>query len=142
MKHGTLRPAAETAAATFNSLVISPAAYAAGSNMPWEQPLNQILQSVEGPVAKILAVIIIIVTGLTLAFGDTLVLYTDGVVEARRGGKQFGVDRLDALLAEHRLMPARAIATAALGACRRWADGGELKDDFAVVVIKRSEPQR
>ena len=39
--------------------------------MPWEQPLNQILQSVEGPVAKILAVIIIIVTGLTLAFGDT-----------------------------------------------------------------------
>ena len=46
-------------------------AWAAGSNMPWEQPLNQILQSVEGPVAKIMAVIIIIVTGLTLAFGDT-----------------------------------------------------------------------
>ena len=45
--------------------------WAAGSNMPWEQPLNQILQSVEGPVAKIIAVIIIIVTGLTLAFGDT-----------------------------------------------------------------------
>ena len=46
-------------------------ALAAGSNMPWEQPLNQILQSVEGPVAKIVAVIIIIVTGLSLAFGDT-----------------------------------------------------------------------
>ena len=46
-------------------------ASAAGSNMPWEQPLNQILQSVEGPVAKIIAVIIIIVTGLSLAFGDT-----------------------------------------------------------------------
>ena len=52
------------------SLASAPA-WAAGSNMPWEQPLNQILQSVEGPVAKILAVIIIIVTGLTLAFGDT-----------------------------------------------------------------------
>ncbi len=50
---------------------VSAPAWAAGSNMPWEQPLNQILQSVEGPVAKILAVIIIIVTGLTLAFGDT-----------------------------------------------------------------------
>ena len=48
-----------------------PPAWAAGSNMPWEQPLNQILQSVEGPVSKIMAVIIIIVTGLTLAFGDT-----------------------------------------------------------------------
>ena len=52
------------------SLAVSPA-LAAGSNMPWEQPLNQILQSVEGPVAKIIAVIIIIVTGLSLAFGDT-----------------------------------------------------------------------
>jgi type IV secretory pathway VirB2 component (pilin) len=49
----------------------STSAYAAGSNMPWEQPLQQILQSIQGPVAKIMAVIIIIVTGLTLAFGDT-----------------------------------------------------------------------
>jgi type IV secretory pathway VirB2 component (pilin) len=46
-------------------------ALAAGSNMPWEQPLQQILQSIEGPVSKIIAVIIIIVTGLTLAFGDS-----------------------------------------------------------------------
>ena len=46
-------------------------ALAAGANMPWEQPLQQILQSIEGPVSKIIAVIIIIVTGLTLAFGDT-----------------------------------------------------------------------
>jgi type IV secretory pathway VirB2 component (pilin) len=52
-------------------LALSSGAYAAGSSMPWEQPLQQILQSVEGPVAKIVAVIIIIVTGLTLAFGDT-----------------------------------------------------------------------
>ncbi|PIT00671.1 conjugal transfer protein TrbC [Bradyrhizobium nitroreducens] len=51
-------------------LAVQPAC-AAGSNMPWEQPLNQILQSVEGPVAKIIAVIIIVVTGLTLAFGDS-----------------------------------------------------------------------
>ncbi len=59
------------AAATSVQMLASVTAWAAGSNMPWEQPLNQILQSVEGPVAKILAVIIIIVTGLTLAFGDT-----------------------------------------------------------------------
>ena len=53
------------------SLTLAPAAHASGSSMPWEQPLQQILQSIEGPVAKIIAVIIIIVTGLTLAFGDT-----------------------------------------------------------------------
>ena len=53
------------------SIMLAPAAHAAGSSMPWEAPLQSILQSIEGPVAKILAVIIIIVTGLTLAFGDT-----------------------------------------------------------------------
>jgi type IV secretion system protein VirB2 len=43
-------------------------ALAAGS----EAPLQSVLESIEGPVAKIVAVIIIIVTGLTLAFGDSL----------------------------------------------------------------------
>jgi type IV secretion system protein VirB2 len=46
-------------------------ALAAGSSMPWEEPLQRILESIEGPVAKIVAVIIIITTGLALAFGDT-----------------------------------------------------------------------
>ena len=46
-------------------------AQAAGSGMPWEAPLTQILESIEGPVARIIAVIIIILTGLTLAFGET-----------------------------------------------------------------------
>ena len=59
------------AASVGAQMLVSGPASAAGSNMPWEQPLNQILQSVQGPVAKILAVIIIIMTGLTLAFGDT-----------------------------------------------------------------------
>jgi len=43
---------------------------ASGSNMPWETPLQSILDSIQGPVAKIVAVIIIIITGLSLAFGD------------------------------------------------------------------------
>src|ERR1700721_221251 len=46
-------------------------AHAAGSNMPWEAPLTSILESIQGPVARIVAVIIIIITGLTLACGDT-----------------------------------------------------------------------
>jgi type IV secretion system protein VirB2 len=52
-------------------LVLGAPASAAGSGMPWEQPLQQVLESVQGPVAKIIAVIIIITTGLTLAFGET-----------------------------------------------------------------------
>ncbi len=53
------------------SLASAPSAHASGSSMPWETPLNQILESVQGPVAKIMSVIIITMTGLTLAFGDT-----------------------------------------------------------------------
>ena len=61
---------AATAALLLAGLSTAPA-YAAGSSMPWEQPLQQILDSVQGPVAKIVAVIIIITTGLALAFGDS-----------------------------------------------------------------------
>ena len=53
------------------SLMMVPVAHASGSSMPWEAPLQKILESIEGPVAKIVAVIIIIATGLALAFGDT-----------------------------------------------------------------------
>lgn len=53
------------------ALVVATQVHAAGSGMPWEEPLQQVLESVQGPVAKIVAVIIIIVTGLTLAFGET-----------------------------------------------------------------------
>ena len=61
-----------TGAVSFTALMVLTApAYAAGSSMPWEAPLQSILDSIQGPVAKIIAVIIIIVTGLTLAFGDT-----------------------------------------------------------------------
>ena len=59
------------AGATLSLVLLSSPAYAAGSNMPWEEPLNQILESVQGPVARIVSVIIITVTGLTLAFGET-----------------------------------------------------------------------
>ena len=61
-----------TGAVTFTALMVLTApAYAAGSSMPWEAPLQSILDSIQGPVAKIIAVMVIIMTGLTLAFGDT-----------------------------------------------------------------------
>ena len=68
--HARQRFAMTVSVATLSVMMAAPA-HASGSSMPWEQPLQQILQSIEGPVAKIIAVIIIITTGLTLAFGDT-----------------------------------------------------------------------
>ncbi len=58
--------------ALFGAIAVMTApAHAAGSSMPWETPLNEILESIEGPVAKVVSVIVIITTGLTLAFGES-----------------------------------------------------------------------
>uniref|UniRef100_UPI0035E41148 TrbC/VirB2 family protein n=2 Tax=Stutzerimonas nitrititolerans TaxID=2482751 RepID=UPI0035E41148 len=65
------RPLSLRAAGLALSWTVTLPALAAGSGMPWEGPLQSILDSVQGPVAKIIAVIIIIATGLALAFGDT-----------------------------------------------------------------------
>lgn len=62
--------AAMLTVSTLTLLVIATPAFAAGSGMPWEAPLQRILESIEGPVAKVSAVVIIIITGLSLSFGD------------------------------------------------------------------------
>jgi type IV secretion system protein VirB2 len=67
----SVKPALQFMALAALLLAIAIPAHAAGSNMPWEAPLQSVLDSIQGPVARIIAVIIIIATGLTLAFGDT-----------------------------------------------------------------------
>ncbi|MDZ4759871.1 MAG: TrbC/VirB2 family protein [Alphaproteobacteria bacterium] len=57
------------------ALLTASAAHAAtggagGGAMPWEGPLNAVLDSITGPVARIVAILIIVATGMTLAFGD------------------------------------------------------------------------
>jgi serine phosphatase RsbU (regulator of sigma subunit) len=69
--------------------------------------------------------------------GGAVVLYTDGVIESRRGGELFGMERLDDVLAAHASSPAQEIADAVLAACRDFA-GGDLPDDCAIVVIRRA----
>jgi len=67
----TVNRTVQVAACIGLGILIAGPAHAAGSGMPWEGPLDQILTSIEGPVARIVAVIIITITGLTLAFGET-----------------------------------------------------------------------
>jgi len=68
--------------------------------------------------------------------GAAVVLYTDGLVEARREGELYGEERLDAALAQNAGLPAQELAQALVEDCRAFA--GELGDDLAVVVIKRA----
>jgi len=66
----------------------------------------------------------------------SVVLYTDGVIEARRAAEFYGQDRLDALLARRHALRAEDIAASVIQSARRFT-GGELLDDCAVVVLKR-----
>jgi serine phosphatase RsbU (regulator of sigma subunit) len=68
--------------------------------------------------------------------GDAVVLYTDGVIEARREGELYGHERLDHALAERVALAPAELAQAVLDDCRSFARG-ELADDCAVVVVRR-----
>jgi serine phosphatase RsbU (regulator of sigma subunit) len=68
--------------------------------------------------------------------GAAIVLFTDGVVETRSGGELYGVDRLDACLADRPGLPAQALAAAVLADCRAFS-GSDLRDDCAVVVVRK-----
>jgi serine phosphatase RsbU (regulator of sigma subunit) len=72
---------------------------------------------------------------LSLERGATVVLYTDGVLEARRNGELYGERRLDALLASRAGLSAQHLAETILADCRSFA-GGELADDCAVVCLR------
>jgi len=70
-----------------------------------------------------------------LSAEDVLVLYTDGVIEARRGGEFFGDERLRRVVAEAPGEP-EAVADAVLGAVERFA-GGVFSDDLALLCVRR-----
>jgi type IV secretion system protein VirB2 len=51
-------------------VLLSSSVFAAGASMPWEGPLTKILNSISGPVAKVIGTLAIITCGLGLAFGS------------------------------------------------------------------------
>ena len=76
------------------------------------------------------------VVEVDLAAGEAVVVYTDGLVEARRAGELYGIERLDRALAAAAGLGAQEIADALVAECRAFS-GGELADDCAIVVIRR-----
>ncbi|HZB34648.1 MAG TPA: SpoIIE family protein phosphatase [Gaiellaceae bacterium] len=67
---------------------------------------------------------------------SAVVLFTDGVIEARRDGDLYGHERLDRFLSEHRELSAAELARALVDDAKAFS-GGDLVDDSAVVVVKR-----
>ena len=71
----------------------------------------------------------------TLQAGDVLVLYTDGVTEARdASGDLFGSERLGALLGRFAGLSAQEVVDAIVGALAEWTD--EPGDDVAIVALR------
>jgi sigma-B regulation protein RsbU (phosphoserine phosphatase) len=76
----------------------------------------------------------------TLAPGETLVLYTDGVTEACDvTGELFGEPRLEALLAQLGQQPVEAITGAVVAAVKAFENGSPQTDDVTSVVVRYGE---
>jgi serine phosphatase RsbU (regulator of sigma subunit) len=73
-----------------------------------------------------------------LGASDTLLLYTDGVVELTDASQaEFGEARLGRVLSDSAARPAREIIGALLEATRAYAGREHYDDDFTLVVVKR-----
>jgi sigma-B regulation protein RsbU (phosphoserine phosphatase) len=72
---------------------------------------------------------------------DVLLLYTDGVVERRRRGEEFGLQRLEEAVIQHREESAAAILKSIHEAVGVFGDPPAFEDDVTLVVIKRSSLQ-
>ncbi|MDO8586346.1 MAG: SpoIIE family protein phosphatase [Armatimonadota bacterium] len=68
--------------------------------------------------------------------GDKLVLYTDGIIEARNGLELLDFAGLQRTLTANARLPASELARAIVGAATDWS-GGKLADDAAVVIVER-----
>jgi len=74
----------------------------------------------------------------TLAVGDLIAIYSDGVTEAADPqGEEFGEARLSALLIGLRDKPAATIIEAVMEAVAEWSPGATSADDITVVVARR-----
>jgi serine phosphatase RsbU (regulator of sigma subunit) len=77
---------------------------------------------------------------LMLEPGDTLVAYSDGVLECRnKAGEEFGVGRLIATLLEAKQQSAQATLMMLLAAVQDFANGTPLLDDVSLMLIQRDE---
>ncbi len=79
---------------------------------------------------------------VTLAGGDIVILYTDGIPEAANlAGEQYGLERLCEVVRRNRHLAASALKTAIISDLRRFIGTQKVFDDITLVVLKQKEPE-
>jgi len=73
-------------------------------------------------------------TTVKLSPGDTIVLFTDGLIESRSGGRLFGTERVVEIIKEMKSSPPKEIITGLIESARTFA-GGNLRDDVAIISL-------
>jgi len=71
---------------------------------------------------------------VTLVPGDELVLYTDGLTEARRDGEMYGVERIVAYLQARRRGTLESLVSEVFNEVREYT-GNRLRDDVAMLAV-------
>jgi serine phosphatase RsbU (regulator of sigma subunit) len=94
-----------------------------------------------GPVLGVIDRTIYAEDSVTLAPGDTLVLFTDGITEATNSADElYGDDRLRASLDGHRAARAAGIVSETAADVRRFAGGAPQSDDQTMLVVRYHGP--
>ena len=77
---------------------------------------------------------------LELAYGDTLLLYTDGLTEARnRAGAEYGLHRIRTLAARHAGIEASGLISECIGDLLSFAEGLKQTDDLTLLAVRRAD---
>jgi sigma-B regulation protein RsbU (phosphoserine phosphatase) len=78
-------------------------------------------------------------TAAALEPGDLLVLGSDGLVETRRGGEQFGVERLGRILLEGRDRPLQELVEQVFAETTAFHEGPRPDDDLTLLMVRRGQ---
>jgi sigma-B regulation protein RsbU (phosphoserine phosphatase) len=73
-----------------------------------------------------------------LESGDVVVVFTDGLIEARNpAGEEFGEPRLLGLLTEHSHLSASELEKLIWQSVQSWTAGAEQEDDLTLLILKK-----
>jgi serine phosphatase RsbU (regulator of sigma subunit) len=79
-------------------------------------------------------------TTISIAAGDTVVFYTDGVTEAvNEGDEEFGMERLKQVFTSHPVREADEASQAVFDAVNQFAGNVAQFDDITCLIFRRNE---